>query len=275
MPKTKLPAFMFYTGDWVKDPNLSMCSPASRGIWADVICAMHDSDRSGRLTGTAEQLSRVCRSTLAEMQSAITELDATGTATVTIRNGVVTLVCRRMEREYKLRQQDKKRQDRHRGKPDVTPVSRSCHKPLSSSSSISSSPSGGNPPDPPGEFSELIPDSIRTPEFAAAWTEFLQHRREIRHSLTPTSAKRTLEKLGAHGVDVAVAAVSQAIEKGWQGVFPEKITLKGSQNGHARKPTPAQRGDYGGPTGGGRRELPDPARGGDAQVLPDAPRAAE
>lgn len=140
MPSTKLPAFMFYTGDWMKDPQLSMCSPATRGIWADAICAMHDSDRTGRLSGTSEQLARICRSTLAEMQPAIAELKATGAATVTERNGVVTLICRRMEREHKDRVAARKRQQRHRTPRDVTPESRGCHTALSSSVSISPSP---------------------------------------------------------------------------------------------------------------------------------------
>jgi hypothetical protein len=121
----KLPAFQFYTGDWLKDPELSMCSPATRGIWADAICAMHEFDRSGSLTGTREQLSRVCRCALSDMQTAIAELDTTGAANVTERNGVVTLVNRRMQREHLERLATRNRVQRHRGNgrspPEVTP----------------------------------------------------------------------------------------------------------------------------------------------------------
>ncbi len=40
----KRPAFQFYTGDWMSDLKLRRCSPAARGVWMDVLCALHDSD---------------------------------------------------------------------------------------------------------------------------------------------------------------------------------------------------------------------------------------
>src|SRR5688500_14639992 len=97
----KAPAFQFYPGDWLKDPQLSMCSPASRGVWMDLLCAMHELGRSGQVTGTVDQLCRLCRCTAAEMSAALTELESTKTASVSERNGVVTVICRRMQREHK------------------------------------------------------------------------------------------------------------------------------------------------------------------------------
>ena len=137
MAAAKQPALQFSTGDWLKDPKLSMCSPAARGIWLDVICAMHELGRSGVLTGTPTQLVRLLRCTETELLSAITELSTTGTADVTERNGVVTLVCRRMKRETKARTEAASRQTKHResrnSNADITPPSQ----PSSSSSSSS------------------------------------------------------------------------------------------------------------------------------------------
>jgi hypothetical protein len=103
----KMPAFMFYPGDWKKDPNLSKCSPATRGIWIDLICAMHDGGRTGTLTGTVAELAQICRCTRAEMRHALAELGRAKTANVTFSDGRLqkcTVINRRMLREAKSRE---------------------------------------------------------------------------------------------------------------------------------------------------------------------------
>jgi hypothetical protein len=110
----KVPYIPFYTGDWLKDPKLSMCSPATRGIWVDAVCAMHESDRSGSLTGTPDQLARVLRCTPSDLHPAIAELISTGAADVREHNGFVTLINRRMKREYEHRKKAAERQRSHR-----------------------------------------------------------------------------------------------------------------------------------------------------------------
>lgn len=111
-----MPAFQFYTGDWLKDPELSMCSPSTRGIWIDLLCAMHEMDRSGQITGTTEQLARLCRCTAVNFVQALEELKATNTATVTERNGKVTVINRRMKREDRERKSRNERALRYRQK---------------------------------------------------------------------------------------------------------------------------------------------------------------
>lgn len=133
----KLPAFQFYTGDWLKDPELSMCSPSTRGIWIDAVCAMHESDQSGEISGTPEQLARVCRSTLSEMQSAIDEIQKTGVGDTRIRNGVVTLINRRMQRAYHTRLATRNRVAKHRRNGKDPPLKQEGNTPSSSSSSTS------------------------------------------------------------------------------------------------------------------------------------------
>lgn len=156
--KGKLPAFQFYTGDWLKDPNLSLCSPATRGIFMDLLSAMHENDRSGRIVGTPHQLSRLARCTVEEMEAALLELHETATAEVsdvTFCNGPVTVTNRRMRREWRERKSNAERVKRHRerdrngeGDGGVTEKSRL---PSSSSSSTSvtetTSPARFAPPD--------------------------------------------------------------------------------------------------------------------------------
>lgn len=56
-------------------------------------------------------------------------------------------------------------------------------------------------------------------EFSAALAEFEQHRKEIRHKLTPTARKRLYAQLERFGEAKAVRALNLSVEKGWQGVF--------------------------------------------------------
>lgn len=142
MSSKRRPALLFYTGDWKKDPQLSQCSPATRGIWVDLLCAMHDDDECGRLAGDEAALARIGRCTVAELRDCVAELKATKTATVTFRNGRVTLVNRRMSREHVERKANAARQKRYRNarsdgdrNADVTAMS---HDPSTSSSSSSS-----------------------------------------------------------------------------------------------------------------------------------------
>lgn len=137
----KLPAWQLYTGDWLKDPNLSMCSPSTRGIWIDILCAMHENNRSGVIAGTPDQLARLCRCSAVDLVSAIAELSDTKTANVTERHGIVTLICRRMQREAQVRNQSRVRQKKRREKE---PPEKACHggvAPLSQDHSYSYSPS--------------------------------------------------------------------------------------------------------------------------------------
>jgi hypothetical protein len=46
---SKLAAFQFYPGDWLKDPALSICTAGARGVWIDVLCLMFESPRRGCL----------------------------------------------------------------------------------------------------------------------------------------------------------------------------------------------------------------------------------
>ncbi|MBG6243291.1 MAG: helix-turn-helix domain-containing protein [Candidatus Symbiopectobacterium sp. Dall1.0] len=57
---------------------------------------------------------------------------------------------------------------------------------------------------------------------AEVWADWVSHRKEIRHPLTPTTCKRIRSMLENHVNPDAV--ISLSIERGWQGLFPEKIT---------------------------------------------------
>ncbi len=97
------PYLALYTGDWKKDHNLSLCSPATRGVWIDLLCSLHDG-RIGNVTGTPHQLAQLCRTDAASMHASLLELQATGAANVSERNGVFTIICRRMTKALEVSQ---------------------------------------------------------------------------------------------------------------------------------------------------------------------------
>jgi len=104
----------FNVGDWLKDPAVSSCSAATRGVWVDLLCAMHEAGRSGILSKTPAIMARLGRCTAAELDHALTELQATGAADVTFRNGNVTITNRRMKREYEVREAARLRKQKSR-----------------------------------------------------------------------------------------------------------------------------------------------------------------
>ena len=125
----KFPWMQFFATDWLNDPLVSMCEPATRGILMDWLCNMHLLDRIGQITGTREQLARLGRCNAVQVESALQDLSITKAADVTERNGVVTVVNRRMRREHNRRNGSKIRMSRMRGsEPCYASVTRQSHK---------------------------------------------------------------------------------------------------------------------------------------------------
>lgn len=99
------PSFQFYPGDWLKDPALRSVSLASRGLWIDMLCLMHESDRRGYLylSGkpvTAEQLARMTGCSTDDASRQLQELSSSGVCSCT-EHGVY--YNRRMVRDEQKR----------------------------------------------------------------------------------------------------------------------------------------------------------------------------
>lgn len=54
-----------------------------------------------------------------------------------------------------------------------------------------------------------------------AWEEWIKHRKELRKPMTTLSVKKQITFLSEHKKD-HIAIINQAIEKGWQGLYPLK-----------------------------------------------------
>jgi hypothetical protein len=81
----KLPGFMFYPGDWKKDPELSVCSTFARGLLIEVMCFAFECRERGVMTingrpATREEIAASCRGVEPNKVDGIDEL---------VRNGVI------------------------------------------------------------------------------------------------------------------------------------------------------------------------------------------
>ena len=86
-----------------------------------------------------------------------------------------------------------------------------------------------------------LPPNLDIPEFLAAWELWLNHRREIRKPLKPTTMAAQLKELSGWGSVRAVAALRHSIAKGWTGIFepstngPRAPPEKSSQSPEEKK----------------------------------------
>lgn len=62
--------------------------------------------------------------------------------------------------------------------------------------------------------------------FLKAWSEFVEHRREIKHPMSERAANLILAKLKKFSVEVGVEAINRSISSGWRDVFPEKTSQR-------------------------------------------------
>lgn len=101
----KRPAFQFYPADWRKDPALSACSLAARGLWIELMCIAHEADQYGVLTVNGKpmsnaQIARMVGETPKALERLLTELEEAG---VFSRNEEGAIFSRRMVKDEAIR----------------------------------------------------------------------------------------------------------------------------------------------------------------------------
>ncbi len=66
------------------------------------------------------------------------------------------------------------------------------------------------------------PLPFASPEFAAAWSDWVAYRRERKRLLTNATIKKQLSDLKEWGEAAAIESIETSIRCGWQGLFPPK-----------------------------------------------------
>lgn len=97
----KRPAFQFYPADWIKDLGLKACSVGARGLWIEMLCLAHESEKYGYLVINGRPMSdaQIAASARAPTKFVI-ELESAG---VFSRDATGTVYCRRMVRDERIR----------------------------------------------------------------------------------------------------------------------------------------------------------------------------
>jgi hypothetical protein len=213
---SKLPAIQFYTGDWLKAPDVRSVSYAARGLWFDMLCLMSESAPRGFLTVNGKPVSpdllaRMTGGSADEVSRLLTELDSAGVYSKDDR-GII--FSRRI-----LRDEKKRAQARRFGKKGGNPLLIAGW--------------GVNPPLNPALKMKLkmqdglfvgegveggIPPKLQTEAFLNAWADWLLHRIEIEKPVTPTMAKQQLRDMEEWGEARAIAAIRYTTGKGWWGL---------------------------------------------------------
>lgn len=121
--------FKFEYLKWLTDEQLNRCSLATQGFWLRCICVMRKSG-TGTLSDAGPELCRLLSVTPAELKRCFAELLKTKAADVTVRHASVTqksaiftLMSRKIQRELKVKEQNRLRKQRERRHAKVTDVS--------------------------------------------------------------------------------------------------------------------------------------------------------
>lgn len=76
-----------------------------------------------------------------------------------------------------------------------------------------------NTPKPPKGAEWVLPTELNTPEFAEAWSKWVEYRTEIRHKLTKTTVERQFAMLVKVGPKAGAEMIYHSIEQGYRGLF--------------------------------------------------------
>lgn len=239
----KRPAFQFYPADWRKDPALSACSLAARGLWIELVCIAHESEEYGYLTINGKamndaQLARLVGESPKELAKLLAELEQ---SSVFSRDERGAIFSRRMVKDEHIR---KVRAEAGRlgGNPDLIDkkdkqiaqdlLKQNGEQILTPSSS--SSTSVKTPPTPKGDAVKFDPLKIELPACIPAdvWTQWVTHRVQIKKRLTELAAKEQLAALArwhADGFD-PTQIIKKSVTNGWTGLFEPDKAMRSAQN---------------------------------------------
>jgi hypothetical protein len=105
--------------------------------------------------------------------------------------------------------------------------------------------SGEKKPPAWAEFAEVeLPSSLNSDIGRQTWRDFCKHRAEKRAKLTSTQVAGLLKELSGYPSSVAVGSLRQTINKGWQGVFPEKFDATSAYQEKTKSTEPVLGVDY-------------------------------
>jgi hypothetical protein len=219
----KYPWVKWFPADWLADDEVRKTTPAARGLWAEALNRMYNSE-SFELVGTPAELARQLRFSEAEFDAALSDLVRTNAACHSERNGLVTLRSRRLERLYNQRIGARLRKQLSR-------QSQASHKNVTSASVSVSDPGGG-----PGEGKspplKNLPSHLNTPRMVRQWQIWMNARRAHKKPKNwAVMFNEQIDWLTQFQEPAAFEVLSASIRNGWQGLFEPKNYGNRDSNG--------------------------------------------
>jgi hypothetical protein len=204
-----MPWMKFYPSDWKGDSALRTCSVAARGVWIDILCAMHTSAKRGYLilpTGApmhAGHIARMIGIPEAEMLPLLTELEQAG---VFSRDANGAIYSRRMVRDETVLQTN-----RANGSLGGNPMLRRGDNPPD------------NPPDNSGDKARSQKSDVRSQK-SEGFTESLvtenpkhnQYRNSAPHRAKPRRDAAPRITWGKDGF----ANIGEDMQSAWKAAYP-------------------------------------------------------
>jgi len=231
----KRPSFQFYPADWRKDPALSTCSLAARGLWIELMCVVHESDEYGHLSingkpMSAQQIARTVGETPAVIGKLIDELEQSG---VFSRNEQGSIFSRRMVKDERIRNiradsgrlggnpnlvnQKDNQKDNQKTSNKVNQKQEQILTPSSSSSSSSSSASTKSKPVKNKNTAQIAPEcvfpEIENRQFVTDW---LVIRKVKDAAVTQTALDGIAREARKAGMQIE-DTIRMCCERNWSG----------------------------------------------------------
>ncbi len=235
----KLPAFQFYPGDWRKDVGVQSLSFHDRGVWWEMLCLMHESERRGVLVLNGHPISDDCLGRLLGLDKQIlnttlTTLLTSGVASRDEETGAI--YSRRMVRDENLRKVRTMAGSKGGNPVLLNQNSTTKDKQIPTPSFALSSSEENNTTSSAGRKLRAVPkeeESFTLPDWVPAnpWNEWIKVRKKIKAPNTPYAlslAIRDLDKLRSAGENPETV-LNLAISRGWRGLFAPPTNGSGSR----------------------------------------------
>jgi len=214
--KKDLPAMPFYVGDWLKDPVIRILSHEERGIWLDMLCLMWESKERGYLTingkpFTDDMLARALSLVNHELTSRLTYFEEL--ALFSRRETDKAIYSRKILQIVELSEK-RKNAGKQGGNPNL--LNQELTKKQARGLLV------GYPnaeTETENEYINNIPPKLNFPEFIRSWSDWQQHRKEIKKKLTPLSVQKQFNFLIKQ--DDPVEVIDAAILSGWTGLWKQ------------------------------------------------------
>lgn len=226
----KLPALLFYPGDWLKDPQLRRCAHEEKGVYIDMLCLMHECEERGVLAtaGAAWSDEEVAQAIGGDHQRTLSCVASLVVKGVVSRNSSGAIYSRRMVRDENKRQKCSEAGRRGGGNPTFKGVPKGRSK---------GGPKGALEDESENEQKLKIPENLNNKEFLQAWTDYIEHRRQLKiKKYTLVGAQAQIDECAEWGSAEAVAAIRQSIRKNYHGIFRENGNGKNNSTGAFRFP---------------------------------------